>query len=122
MNRANFTSPSYLRRIKAAVLRAVTKANRKGQPRRMATETVYNRHDKPSLLIIARAGLGFEVFGGHDCDEDVTSLVKEALREMHATAALPLIEVEELELIEVPFYCLRTGAPLHAVAHYSVGA
>lgn len=122
MNRANFTSVNYLRRIKAAVLRATTKANRPGQPHATARETVYNRHDKPSLCIVARAGRGFEVFGGHHRDDDVTPLVVEALREMHATQPLPLIEVEELEVFEVPFYCLQTGKPLHTFATVTVGA
>lgn len=93
MNAANFVHPGYLMRIKAAVLRAVAKARRPGQPRATALETVYNRREKPSLLIIARAGRGFEVFGGPDMDDDVTPLVVAALRRHHA-AQPPRIAVD----------------------------
>lgn len=85
MNRCNFTHAGYLARIKAAVLRAVVKANRPGQPRGTAHEIVYNRREKPSLAVIARAGRGFEIFGGHDLDDDVTPLVLAALCRFHGT-------------------------------------
>ena len=99
MNAHNFTHTGYLLRIKAAVLRAVRKANRPGQPRATATETVYNRRDKPSLLIIARARQGFEVFGGKDQDDDVTPLVLDALGKMHARArAFPGVRLRNVRL------------------------
>lgn len=94
MNAANFAHPGYLMRIKAAVLRAVVKARRPGQPRATALETVYNRREKPSLLIVARAGRGFEVFGGHDLDDDVTPLVVAALRRHHATQPPRVAQVD----------------------------
>lgn len=85
MNAHNFTHTGYLMRIKAAILRAVRKANRPGQPRGLGHETVYNRNAERSLCIVARAGRGFEVFGGRDGDQDVTELVKAALRTYHAS-------------------------------------
>lgn len=81
MNASNFTNPNYLLRIKAAILRAVLKANRPGQCHGVANETVYNRNDAPSLCVVARVGQGFEIFDGRD--SDVTSLVVDALRKMH---------------------------------------
>lgn len=83
MNASNFTNPIYLLRIKAAILRAVLKANRPGQPQGVANEIVYNRNDVPSLCVVARVGQRFEVFGGRYGDEDVTGYVVHALRKMH---------------------------------------
>lgn len=106
MNRCNFTHPGYLARIKAAVLRAVVKANRPQQPRRTAVEVVYNRREKPSLAVIARAGAGFEIFGGHDLDDDVTGLVLAALCRFHGTERITtdgrayLVRVQPLSALE----------------------
>jgi len=82
ITRTSLTNPNYLERIKAAVVRAVRKANRPAQPRGIAQEPVYNRRTKPSLMVVARKGGGFEVFD--DEDRDVTDIVKAALRDYHA--------------------------------------
>lgn len=85
MNRTALLHPSYLARIKAAVLRAVRKAHTTDHPKRMSFVTVYNRRDKPSLLIVGRVGRSVEIFGGPDTDDDVTSEVMTALRAYHAS-------------------------------------
>lgn len=83
MNAANFTQTGYLLRIKAAILAAVAAAP--GKPEGRAITVVTNRRNVQSLAVIARAGRGFEVFGGRGLDDDVTPLVLAALRRHHAT-------------------------------------
>lgn len=82
MNRHNFTHTGYLRRIKAAILRAVAKASKRTTAHGIANAEVYNRRDQLSLFIVARRGGTFAVFDCHD--NDVSALVKTALREFHA--------------------------------------
>ena len=74
--------PSYLMRIKAAVLRAVRDAHKPNRPRGIGQAEVFNRHNKPSLVIVARVGGGFEVFD--DLDNDLTESVKTVLKAYHA--------------------------------------
>lgn len=74
--------PSYLMRIKAAVLRAVRDAHKPNRPRGIGRAEVFNRHNKPSLVIVARVGGGFEVFD--DLDNDLTESVKTVLKAYHA--------------------------------------
>lgn len=81
MNHCNFVHAGYLARIKAAVLRAVVKANRRNSHYGVGQETVYNRGGKPSLEIIAHRGQGFEVRDQHD--NDLTETVKAALCRWH---------------------------------------
>jgi len=81
ISRTSLASPSYLMRIKAAILRAVVKANKPGAVNGLGFGDVYNRHGKASLEIVARRGAGFEVF---DNDRDITELVKAALCAHHA--------------------------------------
>lgn len=75
--------PTYLLRIKAAVLRAVRDAHKPHRPRGIGQAEVFNRYDKPSLVIVARRGGGFEVFD--DLDNDLTDSVKAALTAYHAS-------------------------------------
>lgn len=82
LTRTSLTNPNYLERVKAAIVRAIRKANKPNQPHGLGHETVYNRHAKPSLVVVGRKGDGFEVFD--DEDRDVTDLVKTALRGWHA--------------------------------------
>lgn len=82
MNAHNFTHAGYLARIKAAVVLAVRKSSRCNSFYGVGQTEVYNRRDKPSLTVVAHRGGRFEVF---DCrDNDVTDLVKTALRDFHA--------------------------------------
>lgn len=83
MNAHNFTNAAYLARIKAAVLLAVRKSSRRESFHGVGHATVYNRRERPSLDVIAHRGGRFEVRDQHD--NDVTHLVKTALREFHAT-------------------------------------
>lgn len=75
--------PNYLLRIKAAVLRAVRDAHKPHRPRGIGQAEVFNRHNKPSLVVVARRGGGFEVFD--DLDNDLTDSVKAALTAYHAS-------------------------------------
>lgn len=77
----SLTNPQYLGRIKAAVVRAVRKANEPHAVNGLGHAEVYNRREKPSLSIVARKGGGFEVFD--DEDNDVTDMVKAALAKHH---------------------------------------
>lgn len=81
---ATSLSPHYLARIKAAVLRAVAKANRPNAPHGVGQVEVYNRRQRPSLLIVARKRGGFEIFDQRD--RDVTGLIKSALVAYHKGA------------------------------------
>lgn len=75
--------PSYLLRVKAAVVRAVKKAHSPRAVNGLGFADVYNRHGKASLEIIARRGRSFEVFD--EQDNDVTAPVKAALAAYHAS-------------------------------------
>lgn len=77
--------PTYLLRIKAAVLRAVKDAHKPHRPRGIGQAEVFNRHGKPSLVVVARRGGSFEVFD--DMNNDLTASAKAALTAYHA--ALP---------------------------------
>lgn len=92
MNAANFVHTGYLLRIKAAILAAVAAAPDKPEGR--AITVVTNRHNQPSLCVIARVGQGFEVFGGYGLDDDVTPLVVAALRRHHAAQPPRLAQVD----------------------------
>ena len=74
--------PSYLERVKAAVLRAVVKAHKPTALDGIGFGDVYNRRGKASLEIVARKGRGFEIFDSND--NDVTAEVLAALRSHHA--------------------------------------
>lgn len=90
--------PSYLERIKAAVLRAVRDAHKPNRPRGIGQAEVFNRHHKPSLVIVARRGGSFEVFD--DLDNDLTESVKMALTAYHAQqrARAGLVVLENVRL------------------------
>lgn len=81
ISRTSLTNQNYLERIKAAVVRAVRKANEPNAVQGLGHAEVYNRREKPSLSIVARKGGGFEVFD--DEDNDVTDMVKAALVKYH---------------------------------------
>lgn len=81
MNRANFTNPMYLLRIKAAIAKAITEAPRR--PLGIATVTVRNARGKLSLAVVAYAGKGFDILGGRDLDDDVRGLALDGLRAFH---------------------------------------
>lgn len=88
--------PSYLLRIKAAVLRAVRDAHKPHRPRGIGQAEVFNRYNKPSLVIVARVGGGFEVFD--DLDNDLTESVKTALKAYHATLDPNRIRLKNVRL------------------------
>lgn len=75
--------PAYLARIKAAIVRATVRTSRRNSHHGFAQAEVYNRHGKPSLVVVARRGGGFEVFD--DLDNDLTDSVKAALTAYHAS-------------------------------------
>lgn len=81
--RTALSHPSYLLRIKAAVLRAVEKSHSPRAVKGIGFADVYNRHGEASLEIVARRGRGFEVFD--EQDNDVTEPVKAALVAYHAS-------------------------------------
>lgn len=74
--------PSYLERVKAAVLRAVVKAHKPGARDGIGHGDVYNRRGRASLEIVARKRGGFEIFDSND--NDVTAEVLAALRVHHS--------------------------------------
>lgn len=78
----SLASGTYLRRIKAAVLRAVVKSHKPDAIRDLGIVEVYNRRGRPSLMVIARKGAGFEVIT--EDDRDVTDMVKAQLVKYHA--------------------------------------
>lgn len=79
-------NPSYLMRIKAAVLRAVVKSHKPQARRGIGLEPVYNRRGKSSLQVVARRGGGFEIFD--ETDRDVTDMIVSALRAFHTQGGL----------------------------------
>lgn len=79
---ATSLNPNYLARIKAAVLRAVTKAHKPDAPHGVGQVEVYNRRARLSLVVVARKRGGFEIFDQHD--RDVTGLIKSAMVTYHA--------------------------------------
>lgn len=83
ITRTSLHNGPYLRRIKAAVLRAVRKANKPDAVRGIGTVDVYNSRDHLSLVVVARKGNGFEIFDNED--RDVTGLIKSALVSYHAS-------------------------------------
>lgn len=81
INSKSLLNPNYLCRIKAAVARAVVKANRRECLHGIGHAEVYNRNGALSLDVVARRGGSFEVFAR---DRNVTDDVKAALRALHA--------------------------------------
>ena len=88
--------PSYLLRIKAAVLRAVAKTGKRHSHHGYARAEVFNRHGKPSLVVVARRGEGFKVYD--DLDNDLTESVKAALTAYHATLPRNRIRLKNVRL------------------------
>jgi len=105
MNPCNFTHPGYLGRIKAAVVRATVKANRRTSFHSVGHATVYNRGGRPSLEVIAQRGRGFEVRDQHD--NDLTEIVKAALCRFHGTERITtngrtyLVRSQPLSALEI---------------------
>lgn len=79
-------NPSYLRRIKAAVLRAVVKSHSPKAVNGIGFADIYNRRGRASLEVVARRGKGFEIFD--ESDRDVTDMILAALRDLHKTGDL----------------------------------
>lgn len=75
-------TPAYLRRVKAGIVRAIVKANRPGQAHAIGHADVHSAQGRPSLQIVARKGGTWEAFD--NSDRDVTDLIRQALRDMHA--------------------------------------
>jgi hypothetical protein len=85
-------NPSYLARVKAAVLRAVEKSH-KGSPDRLGYADVYNRQGAASLEVVAQRGGPVTIWT--EAGQDVTRMVMGALREYHSQPApLPLIQID----------------------------
>lgn len=82
-------TPAYLLRVKAAITRAIVKANRPGQPHAIGHADVHSAQGRPSLQIVARKGGTWEAFD--NSDRDVTDLIRQALRDMHARQPAPLL-------------------------------
>lgn len=83
MNRSNLRHPTLLRKIKAAIVEATRQAGY--QRCCLGHVVVRNKHGLPVLHVFAERGKGFTV-DTHN-GQNVTEIVKEALREYHA--ALP---------------------------------
>lgn len=82
--------PTFLAKVKAAIVRAVSRTRHTVDGKRVrATTFVKNSRGAVVLAVLAYPGRGFEVFGGPECDDDVTPMVLAALREYHAALPRP---------------------------------
>jgi hypothetical protein len=104
---------AFLLRIKAAVGRALRKANKPDQPRGIGHDEVYSAHGRLSVVVVAWRGGRFEVLAGPDMDTDITPLVLAAMRRMHAKRP-ESVRLPRLSCAESYCVCSRMQGVAHA--------